>query len=166
MTTTTGPLTHRTITAGVQTYTMWGLTILMLPLHSTLLFLQQAQRQELYRFRELPNRKKNERFWNWNRPCLRIAHSVSTLERRNLLLTRIKLVFSVFTHMTKVLTTVAIRHVGVQTNTVKLMLQSKSWWFCAYSGIATQEAGEIKTFLSLECLQLILIMARKPRSVQ
>ena len=35
-------------------------------------------------------------------------------------------VFSVFTHVTKVLTTVAIRHLGVQTNTVKLMLRSKS----------------------------------------
>lgn len=40
--------------------------------------------------------------------------------------------FSVFTHVTKVLTFVAIRHVCVQTNAVKIMLWSKSWWFCAY----------------------------------
>ena len=51
------------------------------------------------------------------------------------------MLFSVFTHVTKVLTTVAIRHLGVQTNAVKLMLRSKSRWFCAYFWIATQEAG-------------------------
>ena len=67
---------------------------------------------------------------------------------------------------TSILTTVAIRHVGVQTNTIKLMLRSKSWWFCAYLWIATQKAGEIKMFLSSECLHLILITARKPRSIQ
>ena len=32
------------------------------------------------------------------------------------------LLFSVFTHVTNALTTVAIRHVDVQTNTVKLMV--------------------------------------------
>ena len=47
---------------------------------------------------------KNERFWNWNRPRLRslhllfprlrIARSISTLGRRNSLLTRIELLFS------------------------------------------------------------------------
>ena len=66
-----------------------------------------------------------------------------------------QVVFSVFTHVTNALTTVTIRHVGVQTNTLKLIVRGKSWWFFAYSWIAMQEAGEIKMFPSLEWLQLI-----------